>query len=146
MSTSLITDSDESSSKKDDSVINSIVKKPTDDICRYFDSCCNYRARFLARKHWEGEVKVQRKIFMKKPRYMILFEDGTLLLLRRGHIRSEYLMDETAEVTLVKNNKLKLKTPGKSVEVVETPEAEAWVSILKSVQMLNSPANKKQKF
>ena len=145
MSTSLITDSDENSSKKDDSVVN-VVKKPTDDINRYFDQCCVYRARFLSRKYWEGEVKVYRKIFLKKPRYMILFEDGTLLLLRRGHIRTEYLIDDTAEITLMKNNKLKLKGSGKSAEIVETPDAEAWISILKSVQMLNSPMNKKQRF
>jgi len=67
-----------------------------DEISRYFDECCVYRARFLSRKYWEGEVKVRRKFFLLRVRYIILFEDGTVLVLRKGHIKMEFFIDETA--------------------------------------------------
>lgn len=96
LNTTTTTDSDELLSMKRSDEFQSKAKSTVlkhDDIRKYFDECCVYRARFLSRKYWEGEVKVRRKIFLTRIRYMILFEDGTCLLLRRGHIRAEFLID-----------------------------------------------------
>jgi serine/threonine protein kinase len=130
---STMTDSDENSTSKKE---ESLMKKSGpiyDDINKYFDECCIYRVRFLTRKYWEGEVKVRRKFFLIRSRYLILFEDGTLMVLRKGHIKMEYVIDDDADIILNKNNRFTLKNPGKSAESFETPDAEAWVSILKSI-------------
>lgn len=113
LNTTITTDSDELSFKRDESSYN-LKKVPPkggfDEIRKYFDECCIQRAKNLSRKYWEGEVKVKRKLFLLRTRYMILFEDGTLLLLRRGHIRAEIYINERTEVSLVKSNRLSLKS------------------------------------
>ena len=75
---------------------------------------------------------------------MILFEDGTVLLLRRGHIRAEFdLTENKTDITLNKQTRFTIKQSGKSTEVVETSDADIWVSILLSIQKLHSPSSKK---
>lgn len=58
------TDSDESS-KRDDS---NNKKKPgalmDEDLRSILDACCQHRANEFGKKHWEGEVRVRRKIFL----------------------------------------------------------------------------------
>lgn len=72
-----------------------------------------------------------------KKRHLILYEEGTVLLMSRGHIKTEFRLDGKSQVTLSKNGKsFTLKTSSKHVEVFETPDAEVWVSILKSIQGL----------
>ncbi len=69
---------------------------------------------------------------------MILFQDGTVLLLRRGHIKSEFFLDQNIQITLNRQNRFTMKTVsgGGPTEVVECAGAEEWVSILKSIQNL----------
>jgi len=75
---------------------------------------------------------------------MILFEDGTIILLRRGHIRGEFKLDHKSEINLNKHNRFSLKAKGSGgTEVIECPEAEVWVSIIKSIQKLNIVNNSK---
>jgi len=83
----LTIDSDDSTPKQEITVLK---RKLTADYSHYFDECCRNRARHLTKKYWEGEVKLRRKLFLQKRRYMLLFEDGILLLLRRGHIKQEF--------------------------------------------------------
>lgn len=63
---------------------------------------------------------------------MILLQDGRLLLLKRSHIRTEYLLDELTEIKLSKGqDRFSIKFGhGIGTEVVESPEAENWVPIL----------------
>jgi hypothetical protein len=64
------TDSDESSNKRDDS-----GKKRgahDDDLRNIVDACCQQRASQMAKVHWQGEVRVRRKLFLQRRRHMIL--------------------------------------------------------------------------
>ena len=101
-------ESDESPAKMEESI--TLKRRVTDDIRHHFDDCCVHRARFFSRKYWEGEVKVKRQFFRMKRRYMILFEDGTVLLLRRGHIRAEFdLTENKTDITLNKQTRFTIK-------------------------------------
>ena len=77
-----------------------------------------HRARGFVKKHWEGEIKLRRKIFLFKRRYMLVFEDGTLLILRHGHIKSEYKINDQSEISLMKGGRFSMKTSGKGTEVI----------------------------
>ncbi len=84
------TDSDESS-KRDDSNNKKKQGAPADeDLRNTLDHCCQHRANDFGKKHWEGEVRVRRKIFLQRRRHMVLLQDGRVILLSRGHIKSEY--------------------------------------------------------
>jgi hypothetical protein len=70
---------------------------------------------------------------------MMLFEDGTLLLVRRGHIRAEYKVDEKTEISQVAKNshRFTIKFHNRGSEVIECPDAETWASILHSMKRLH---------
>jgi hypothetical protein len=137
MSTSMtsMTDSDDGSQtkgKKEELKKSDGLGARNEDIS--LDPCCIQRALTLSRKYWEGEVKVRRKFILLRSRFLMLFENGTVLVLRKGHIKAEYLIDENSTITLSKKkNSFTLKTTYKAADTFETPDAETWVSILQSL-------------
>jgi hypothetical protein len=72
---------------------------------------------------------------------MILLQDGHVLLLKRNHIRTQYLIDELTEIKLSKGGQDRFSIKfghGMGSEVVESPEAETWVPILLQIKQLVS--------
>lgn len=48
----------------------------------------------------EGFIKVRRKLFFYKKRQLILMEDGTVFIVKLGHISNEIKLNKYSEVTL----------------------------------------------
>ena len=73
-----------------------------------------------------------------KRRFMILFDDGVVVLTSKGHIKNEYKVEDTGTFTLAKNGKSFTMKCAKRfyAETVESTESDVWVSILKSIQQL----------
>ena len=100
---SMHSDSDESSNKREDSAkrrVNYGIDRF--DLKSLLDQCCQQRAGEFGKKHWEEEVRVRRKLILTRRRHMILFADGKVILLRRGHIRTEYQIDDSTDIKLMK--------------------------------------------
>ncbi len=90
----------------------------------------------------DGQVKVRRKLFFFKKRYMILLEDGTVYMTKEGHITFQIVLDKRTEITLLNKQRFEIKTP-KFHEIIEAPEeqVETWMSILKSIRKMNDNNN-----
>jgi serine/threonine protein kinase len=88
-------DSDESSNKRDISSErrNAIATNSADKLRNILDPCCKHRAYEFGKIHYDEEVRVKRKLILTRRRHMVLFVNGKLLLLRHGHIRTEYQID-----------------------------------------------------
>ena len=103
-----------------------------------YDRCC-YKKVDINKQVYAGSIKVRRKLFLYKDRFMALLEDGSVFLSKDRHIRCQILMDCKTKITLQKGNR-RFEIETKHVhEVIETEEAEIWVNILNSIKNLNNP-------
>jgi hypothetical protein len=69
----------------------------------------------------EGEVKVRRKLFFYKERQLFLLEDGSVFLVKRGHINNELKLLQHTEVTYLNEGNMcrfLISTP-KTYEYIE---------------------------
>lgn len=69
------------------------------DFKHKFDECC--RGKIDENEIvMEGWVKVRRKLFFYKKRQLILMEDGTVYIIKLGHISNEIKLNKYSEVSL----------------------------------------------
>jgi hypothetical protein len=89
----------------------------------------------LNMKVMEGKVKLKRSLFFFKKRQMILLEDGKVIFAKHRKIKSMCRLDRFSEILVHNRSRFQLKTPQLS-EVIDSPDAEVWVSILNSIKQL----------
>ena len=63
-----------------------------------FDDCCRSRIN-LDQLVMEGTVKVRRRLFFYKRRQLYLLEDGTVFIVKDGHINNEFKLTKHTEIT-----------------------------------------------
>jgi hypothetical protein len=74
----------------------------------------------------ESYVNVRRKLFFYKRRQMYLMEDGTIYIVKKGHINNEMMLSDRSNVGVVcddTNRKLLINTP-RNYEYVECDTTE----------------------
>ena len=86
----------------------------------------------------ESSVNVRRKLFFYKRRQLYLMEDGTIYIVKKGHINNEMMLSDRSSVAFVcdDTNKKILITTQRSYEYIECDTTElalTWYNILKSV-------------
>ena len=71
----------------------------TDFITKHkFDACCKGRID-MDKIVMEGPVKVRRRLFFYKKRQLFLLEDGTVFVVKKGHISNEIKLSKHTEIT-----------------------------------------------
>eukprot|EP00347_Sterkiella_histriomuscorum_P007241 403349719 len=132
---SLITDDSQDSALRKfgkSTLFSKIEMDQTPDCCTRLD---------YNKKIFEGHVKVKRRLFFYKKRFMILQDDGLVVFARQnGRVRCDLLIDETSEIIQLKQNRFQIKTK-KVSEVIETPDTELWLNMLYSTQQQMSQQN-----
>lgn len=59
-----------------------------------------------------GFVKVKRKLFFYKKRFMILLDNGTVVFARKsGRIRCNLVIGKDTEIIQIKSRRFQIKTP-----------------------------------
>ena len=89
----------------------------------------------LNMKVMEGKVKLKRTLFFYKKRLMVLLEDGKVIFAKERKIKAMCRLDRFSDIILQSRSKFTFKTP-QLQEVIESPDAEVWVSILNSIKQL----------
>jgi hypothetical protein len=69
-----------------------------------FDDCCKYRVD-MNLKVMSDKIKVRRKLFFWRTRFLIILENGHLFLTKNGHIRQEMILDENAEISIIRHDR-----------------------------------------
>ncbi|CDW75605.1 UNKNOWN [Stylonychia lemnae] len=130
LQSSLITDdSDDSARRKFKSFFNKIEN----------EDCCSGVVDYK-RGVFEGEVKVRRKLFFYKRRYMIIQDNGIILLARKsGRMRCDMFIDGNTEITRLKAKRFQIKNQ-RFQEVIESPDTDEWMR--KLIQIREQLANK----
>lgn len=90
----------------------------------------------------EGFVKVRRRLFFYKKRQLFLLEDGSVFIVKEGHINNEFRLNKHTEVTHISEGShcKFLISSTKTYEYIEcdTPDmAVTWVNILINIRKMN---------
>lgn len=90
------TESDESAFSMTETKMT-LSRQPEFVVKHMFDACCRSKID-LDKIVMESLVKVRRKLFFYKRRQMVLLEDGSVFIVKHGHISNEIKLAKNTEI------------------------------------------------